>query len=140
MDVMIVDGDPLLRGLLADALQELGMTIGAFSRADEALSSPDALPPRLLICESSGEGEIDGVTLATLAHERWPRLAVIYLQAEEPGASSAITGYQLRAREYVVRKPFRLRDLLAAILAALERGQGTRPREAKQAIRPDSRS
>ncbi len=122
MDVMIVDGDAALRGLLADALQEFGMTVSAFAGADEALSSPDFLPPRLLVCESAGEGAIDGVTLATLALRRWQGLRVIYLQADDAPPSWAareIGGHVLRSCEHILHKPFRLREFLAAVLAAL---------------------
>lgn len=112
-DLLILDDDPLLRMLFADALSGKGFIVREAGSAAEAwavLRQP-AGTRGLLADQALGAppGEPDGFIVADEALQFYPALVVIYASAR----TDALGGRALIAREHALPKPFMLKALLA---------------------------
>jgi CheY-like chemotaxis protein len=77
--VLLVDGDVLLRVVIASYLRECGYRVIEAADAEEALRvlEQDELRIDAMLCDVALTGEVDGFSLARRARERRPGLDVI---------------------------------------------------------------
>jgi CheY-like chemotaxis protein len=107
---MIVDDDPAVRIVVAEFLQEFGYEVIEANGGAEALQLMAQTPDLRMIITDIRMPDMSGVELADLATMRQRDLKIIL-----------ISGYfvsQQVGRRYL-RKPFRMRDLEAAVRAEL---------------------
>lgn len=108
--LMIVDDDPAVRIVVAEFLQEFGYEVIEANGGAEALQLMAQTPDLRMIITDIRMPDMSGVELADLATMRQRDLKIIL-----------ISGYfvsQQVGRRYL-RKPFRMRDLEAAVRAEL---------------------
>jgi CheY-like chemotaxis protein len=108
--LMIVDDDPAVRIIVAEFLQESGYQVIQAGSGAEALDLLAHTPGLHMIISDIRMPDMSGIELADLATQRQSGLKIIL-----------ISGYfvsQQVARRFL-RKPFRMRDLEAAVRAEL---------------------
>ena len=104
-DVLVVEGEALVREMVAEALRDAGLRVTGADSAEAALLAVAAAPgpPDALVTGIAlGRGAMDGRALAAELRRRAPGLGVVYL-AERPAAPAADA---LDARERWLTKPF----------------------------------
>ena len=106
-DVLVVEGEALVRRMVAEALRDAGLRVAEADSADAALRAVDAAPERtpdvLVTALRPGPGALDGRALAAELRRRAPDVGVIYLAARP--ADLAEDDAQ-DARERFLPKPF----------------------------------
>ncbi len=108
--LMIVDDDPQVRTVVAESLQELGYRVIQASGGVEALELlADHSDLRMIITDIRMP-DMSGIELANIATQRRQDLKVILI-------SGYFVSQQVHRR--FLRKPFRIRDLEAAVRAEL---------------------
>jgi CheY-like chemotaxis protein len=113
--VLVVDDEPMIRMIAADELESAGFSVLEAATADEAL---EILQSRrdvgVLFTDVNMPGQLDGLALAELVHDRWPEIKLVVasgrpLQRGVPDASTFLTkpytGDQLRACIFDAGKP-----------------------------------
>ena len=108
--LMIVDDDPEVRIVVAEFLQDLVYDVIQASGGAEALALLERTPDLRMIISDIRMPDMSGIELADIATRRQHDLKIVL-----------ISGYfvsQQVARRFV-RKPFRMRDLEAAVRAEL---------------------
>jgi len=110
--VLVVDDDPAIRGLLADALREEGYTVDLAAHGREALEAMRARRPATVVLDLMMP-VMDGFTFIEACHKE--RLCVdvpiVVISAVED-ALNRISELPVRAS---VAKPFDLDDLLRVV-------------------------
>lgn len=78
-EIVVIEDDPLLLGLMCEILTEVGASSVAFSTADDALIYMLQSGTRcaLIIADHGLPGRIKGAELAELVRGRWPQLPVV---------------------------------------------------------------
>lgn len=127
--VLVVDDEPMIADVLAEALAEGGYAVRRCNTGDEALAVALASPPDLVLLDvrmpGPGAEEFDGLRVAdTLADDARtravPRLLITAVGPEEQGPWAD----RLAGRgERVLFKPFRITQLLDTVAELL----GERP-------------
>ena len=106
-DVLVVEGEALVRRMVAQVLRHAGLRVTEADCADAALRAVDATPepPDVLVTALAlGPGALDGRALAAELRRRSPGLGVVYLggrPAADPAADDAPD-----ARERFLPRPF----------------------------------
>ena len=126
--ILLVEDDPLIVSSLTELLAGEGYTVdtectqsGAIARAEGA----DGRPYQLVLLDVSlAQGS--GFAVCTAVKQARPELPVIFLTASDDEVST-VTGLTMGADDYIA-KPFRPRELLARIAAALRRARPARQR------------
>ena len=121
MDVLLVEDDPMIVSALSGLLEGEGYRVRAVGRQDDAVA---------VLAEGSFDLALLDVTLAqgngfavcAAAREAHPSMPVIFLTASDDEFST-VAGLDMGAVDYVA-KPFRARELLSRIRAALRRSGG----------------
>lgn len=109
--LMVVDDDPEVRVIVAEFLEDFGYDVLQASSAAEALKLLDTAPDLRMIITDIRMPDMSGIELADVATQRQSDLKIIL-----------ISGYfvsQQLDRQFL-RKPFRMKDLEAAVRAELE--------------------
>lgn len=76
--VLVVEDEPFVRMLGADALEDAGFGVLEACNADEALRLLGARSDvRIVFTDIEMPGSVDGLALAWRIHERWPRIGVV---------------------------------------------------------------
>ena len=76
--ILIVEDEALVRVIGSDALEDAGYDVLEAASSDEALRLLDANDDvRLLFTDIRMPGKLDGLQLANLVHERWPRIKIL---------------------------------------------------------------
>jgi CheY-like chemotaxis protein len=77
--VLVVDDEPLLRMTAADELEEAGFRVLEATNADEALRVLEARSDevQVLFTDVNMPGSMDGMALAELVYQRWPRVLLL---------------------------------------------------------------
>jgi two-component system, cell cycle sensor histidine kinase and response regulator CckA len=116
--VLLVEDEPLISGVAAEALEEQGFAVETVSNADDALQRiRSGSPVDILFTDVILTGGMDGATLARRARELWPDLPVIYTS----GRQSVIQGLDPVEGAMFVPKPydfFKLGRLLQYLVVA----------------------
>jgi CheY-like chemotaxis protein len=115
LNILLVDDDQDLRNLLAGALQEQGHQVTEASDGASALTALAGELPDIAVIDYAMPG-MNGAELALHIAERWPGLPVLFASGfADVEAIEAAVGSTAR----VLRKPFRVDDLLLALDEAL---------------------
>ena len=107
---MIVDDDPEVRIIVAEFLQDFGYQVIQASGGAEALDLLAQTPDLRMMITDIRMPDMSGIELANLATQRRRDLKVILI-------SGYFVSQQVEWR--FLRKPFRMRDLEAAVRAEL---------------------
>ncbi|MBX9757181.1 MAG: response regulator [Beijerinckiaceae bacterium] len=76
--VLIVEDDPLIRWSGAETLAEAGFEVLEAANGDEALAVLEARSDILvLFTDIDMPGQMDGLDLAAIVHQRWPWMHII---------------------------------------------------------------
>jgi len=119
--VTILDDEPAIRTMLADALEEAGFQTMAFGRATEFEAALRSATPDVCLVDLSLPDR-DGLTLVhRLALEQGAAVIIISGRAE---VQDKITGLELGADDYII-KPFDPAEVVARIRARLRRESAT---------------
>jgi two-component system OmpR family response regulator len=121
--VTILDDEPAIRTILADALEEAGFRTKAFSRATEFEASLKTTTPDVCLVDL-GLPDRDGLSLVhRLALEQGAIVIIISGRAQ---VQDRVTGLELGADDYII-KPFEPAEVVARIRARMrkDRAQST---------------
>lgn len=113
-NILIVDDEPHLAFLLADALVEAGYDAHTIDNGRDALEAVQRDPPDLMLLDVNMPG-IDGYEVASQlkADPATAAIPIIMLSAQE-GRAAKVIGLESGAEEYLT-KPFDKAELLARI-------------------------
>jgi DNA-binding response OmpR family regulator len=115
--VLLVEDEEHLRVTLAYTLRKAGYTVETATSGPEALERFQAVPPHLVLLDVMLPG-YDGFEVCRRIRQR-SSVPVLMLTARTDEVD-IVVGLELGADDYIV-KPFRMRELLARIGAALRR-------------------
>jgi two-component system response regulator RegX3 len=115
--VLVVDDEPSYRDALAVALQREGFLVETAADGPEALARFDAARPALVLLDVMLP-RISGIDVCRELRAR-SRVPIIMVTAKNTEID-AVVGLEVGADDYVT-KPFRLRELIARVRAALRR-------------------
>ena len=119
--VTILDDEPAIRTMLADALEEAGFRTMAFGRATEFEAALRTRPPDVCLVDLSLPDR-DGLTLVhRLALEQGATVIIISGRGQ---VQDRVTGLELGADDYII-KPFDPAEVVARIRARLRRDAAT---------------
>jgi DNA-binding NtrC family response regulator len=116
--ILVVDDEPGVRQLACGVLEQTGYrTLEAEDghEALELLSRPPA--PIALVLSDIRMPKLNGMELERIIRQRWPTLPVLLMSGE------MTREWVVRVREhslYLLRKPFRSRDLLDSVKELIE--------------------
>lgn len=115
--VTVLDDEPAIRTMLADALEEAGFRTLTFGRATEFEASLKSVTPDVCLVDLSLPDR-DGLTLVhRLALEQGATVIIISGRAQ---VQDRVTGLELGADDYII-KPFDPAEVVARIRARLRR-------------------
>ncbi|MBO9473953.1 MULTISPECIES: response regulator transcription factor [unclassified Shimia] len=121
--VTILDDEPDIRMILADALEDAGFRTMAFSRATEFEAALKSTTPDVCLVDL-GLPDKDGLTLVhRLALEVGAAVIIISGRAQ---VQDRITGLELGADDYII-KPFDPTEVVARVRARLRKERGAAP-------------
>ncbi|VAW05797.1 Two-component transcriptional response regulator, LuxR family [hydrothermal vent metagenome] len=113
--VTILDDEPAIRTMLADALEEAGFRTLTFARATEFEASLKSITPDVCLVDLSLPDR-DGLTLVhRLALEQGATVIIISGRAQ---VQDKVTGLELGADDYII-KPFDPAEVVARVRARL---------------------
>lgn len=128
-EVLLVDDDPLMRGLLAEWLGEAGYRVRQADNGASALQMLCSQPAGALITDMDMPGR-DGAQMLAEVFRMWPGMPVIAISggARDGKANWAATAIKLGAAK-TLDKPFERKQLLSAVKEILATGPArtTRP-------------
>jgi CheY-like chemotaxis protein len=107
-DLLVVEGEALVRRMVAEALRDAGLRVAEAASAEAALEAVAAAPgpPDVLVTAVTlGPGAMDGRALAAELRRRAPGLGVVYLAGRAAAADPAGDDAS-GARERFLPKPF----------------------------------
>jgi signal transduction histidine kinase/CheY-like chemotaxis protein len=127
--VMLVDDDNDLRMVLADALTAFGHRVIEAADGAAALATLEAEQPQIVVIDYAMPG-MTGAELGKAIRERWPELPIIFASgfADAEAIEKAIG-----EAAPILRKPFRVDQLLEAVGAALRPLDQRAPQETLEA-------
>jgi CheY-like chemotaxis protein len=117
--ILLVEDDPLMRGMATAALRELGYTVLDCDGAATALTVLDSRTDVTLLFTDVVMPEVNGKRLAEEALRRRPGLKVLYATGYTPNA--VVHGGVLDAGVELLTKPFTLEQLATKVKAVLNR-------------------
>ena len=126
--ILLVEDDPLIVESLSELLVREGYAVDAVDSQDRAIraaidpASPQAAVQLVLLDITLAQG--NGLAVCGAIKQARPELSVIFLTASDDEFTT-VTGLTMGADDYIA-KPFRPRELLARIAAALRRTQPAR--------------
>ena len=113
--VLVVEDEPLVRWMVADALRDAGYSVVEAITADEALLYARARPVDFVFTDVRMPGSMDGVQLAHMLKREFPRLPIVV-------TSGHLTRSELHPDIPLVSKPYGLYDIVALVTAAIGEG------------------
>ncbi len=120
--VTILDDEPEIRLMLADALREAGFRTRSFARATEFEAALKSTAPDVCLVDL-GLPDKDGLALVhRLALESGAAIIIISGRAQ---VQDRVTGLELGADDYII-KPFDPAEVVARVRARLRRGRDGR--------------
>lgn len=132
--VTILDDEPAIRAMLADALEEAGFRTMGFGRATEFEAALKTATPDVCLVDLSLPDR-DGLTLVhRLALEQGATVIIISGRAQ---VQDRITGLELGADDYII-KPFDPTEVVARIRARLRRDKPVQQTGKHTEIQPEN--
>lgn len=126
LNVWVVDDDRSVRWVLEQALSQAGMRVRPFEDAHACIASLEREAPDVLVTDIRMPG-IDGLTLMSRVHARYPTVPVIVITAHSD-LDSAVSAYQGGAFEYLP-KPFDIDDAVSLVRRASAQRGDSEPEE-----------
>ena len=123
--ILLVDDDPLLAEVFAEALRVAGMTVSIVSDPTEVLSRLNMVPPDLILMDVHMPG-VDGIELARMIRQsrRHLSLPIVFLSAEQDA------NRQMQARRWggddFIAKPIEPQRLASLVRLKAERSGALR--------------
>ena len=117
--VVVVEDNANVRVMLVAQMESLGYRVVEAESADAALILLEASAGEfdLVITDIVMPGEIDGLALARIVRERWPKLALLLTTGFAEDIADAEDG---KAIDFaILRKPYRKADIARAVRTAL---------------------
>lgn len=109
--ILVVDDEPEVRAVVAEFLEDFGYRVLLADCGSRALALLRETPAIELLLTDIRMPEMSGIELANIATEAYPRLRVILM-------SGYFVAQQVTRR--FLRKPFRMKELQAAVNAELQ--------------------
>jgi signal transduction histidine kinase/CheY-like chemotaxis protein len=116
--ILVVEDDPLMRGLATEALHELGYTVFDCDNAANALATLDRIADVKLLFTDVVMPDVNGKKLADEAVRRRPNLKVLFTTGYT--ANAVVHGGVLDTGVNLISKPFTLDQLAAKVRAVLD--------------------
>lgn len=117
--ILVIDDDPLVAGVIADALHRTARVVRRAGNAADALNAVRENPPELIVLDL-GLPDVDGVDLCRRLRDE-TRVPIIVLTARH---DERVTVQVLNAgADDYIRKPFSTPELVARVQAHLRRSQ-----------------
>ena len=113
--IWIIDDDDSIRWVLQKALEQAGMEVTSFNKADGILDQLTQSEPDAIITDVRMPG-MDGLTLLSALSDSYPEIPVIIMTAHSD-LDSAVSAFQGGAFEYLP-KPFDIDDAISLALRA----------------------
>ena len=120
--VWIIDDDDSIRWVLQKALEQAGMEVTSFNKADGILDQLKNIEPDIIITDVRMPG-MDGLTLLSALSESYPEIPVIIMTAHSD-LDSAVSAFKGGAFEYLP-KPFDIDDAISLAQRACARRHET---------------
>lgn len=117
--VVVVEDNADVRAMAVAQLESLGYRVVAVESGDDALTLLEARAGEfdLVITDMIMPGKVDGLALAGIASDRWPKLAVLLTTGFADVATDIGDG---KAVDFtLLRKPYRKADIARAVRATL---------------------
>jgi two-component system, response regulator PdtaR len=109
--VLVVEDEPLVRMVAAEGLEDAGFEVLEAESAADALRILDGRSDvGVLFTDVNMPGELDGVDLAKLVHERWPELRIVVTSGKDH-----LRKAQLPDDGRFVAKPYRTHEVVHLI-------------------------
>jgi CheY-like chemotaxis protein len=117
--VLVVEDEPFVRMMGADALEDAGFGVIEACNADEALSVLALRPDvRVVFTDVDMPGSLDGLALARRVHDRWPKIGVVVTSGRY------LVGEDLAPHcDRFVSKPYAVKALVRRIKEAMQCGR-----------------
>lgn len=129
--IAILDDEPEIRRMLADALEEAGYRVTTFARATEFEAALNRATPDVCLVDL-GLPDRDGLAVVhRLALESGAAIIIISGRAQ---VQDRVTGLELGADDYII-KPFEPAEVVARVRARLRKGRGDAAPKAPQVAR-----
>jgi CheY-like chemotaxis protein len=124
-DILLVEDEPLIRMCSADLLEDAGYSVIEAENADEAIKILGANPEvKVLFTDVKMPGNLDGLQLARLVHERWPGVKLLVASGHHQ-----LTDGDIPDDGRFLQKPYRpaavLRDIGEMLSETPDRGEFT---------------
>ncbi len=117
--VLVIDDEPLVRGLVRSMLKRAGHDAVEAIDGDEGLHAAAAGGFDLVVCDLFMPGK-DGIETIRELHERFPDLPIIAVSGGAFGGALDLLGpAQVLGARLALRKPFTYQELLDAVARAL---------------------
>jgi two-component system, OmpR family, response regulator RegX3 len=127
--ILVVDDEQSYRDALSVALEQEGFTVETAADGEEALARFDAVQPSLVLLDLMLP-KLSGVDVCREIRTR-SEVPIVMVTARN-SEIDAVVGLEIGADDYVT-KPFRLRELVARVRAALRRAPATGRRDESSA-------
>ncbi len=112
MQLLFVEDDAVIRGVITDCLQDHGFDVVESATAEDAMQRmTGGLGPPLVITDIDLGAGRSGIELADWVHEGWPELGVIFVT----GRPDRLRNRAPDPREASLAKPFRLSELVELV-------------------------
>jgi len=115
INVWVIDDDDSIRWVLQKALEDAGMHVTSFDRADGVIEQLQHSEPDAILTDIRMPG-MDGLTLLKALSESWSYIPVIIMTAHTD-LDSAVSAYEGGAFEYLP-KPFDIDDAVSLVQRA----------------------
>jgi two-component system, NtrC family, sensor kinase len=112
--VLVVDDNKAVAESSRALLEQLGYVVTVAESADEALDvlASGKCKPAIVLSDIVMPGPMDGIALARVLRQRYPRIGVLLATGFSRDDSDA-----LQAEFRILRKPYSMRELQEGILA-----------------------
>ena len=118
LDILIVEDNPDISGLLADFLRKEGYTVSTVDNGEKALHLYETYGARLLILDINLPGDIDG--FGVLSRVRRDANTHVLITSARTGKEDMLKGLKIGADDYIP-KPFDIDILIAKIKGIFKR-------------------
>ncbi|WP_419759162.1 response regulator [Acidisoma sp.] len=121
MCILLVEDEWLIRTIMGEELEDAGFSVIAAETGDEALQLLGALETSfdVLVTDIHMPGQTDGICLARIVRERFPRMPIIYTTGRPDALDRAgLPG----GRVLTLVKPYKPSRLIEAVRSAFLAG------------------
>jgi two-component system, response regulator PdtaR len=119
--IVLVEDERLLRMASSDLLDERGYQVIEAEDADAALAIMEARPDvRLLFTDIQMPGSMDGMELARMVHENWPKVKLLLTSGNLRPSTAEIPDHG-----HFLSKPYRGREVIEEVDTLLGNEQGS---------------